>query len=57
MRQEGSMEGAFHAKLQINKNGKSRSNNNQNTSGQSYPPCPHCKKKKIIQKKGVGGDI
>ena len=45
MRQEGSMEGAFQAKLQINKNGKSRSsNNNQSTSSQSYPPCPHCKK-------------
>jgi len=52
MRQEGSMEGAFQAKLQINKNGKSRSsNNNQSTSSQSYPPCPHCKKNNHPEKR------
>jgi transposase InsO family protein len=59
MRQEGSMEGAFQAKLQINNKGKSPSNKpdvfthnkNNNQNSNIYPPCPHCKKTNHLQKK------
>ena len=36
MRQEGSMEGAFQAKL--------HNNGGKNNNTQVFPPCPHCKK-------------
>ena len=61
MRWEGSMEGAFQVKLQINNNGKSHNkkleafanNKNQNNNTQVHLPCLYCKKTNHPQKKKV----
>ncbi|KAM7516070.1 hypothetical protein LguiA_005653 [Lonicera macranthoides] len=67
MRQEGSVEGAFQAKLNNNnggRNNKKRQNksnkpggsssnnkNSQSSNTQVFPPCPHCKKTNHPQNK------
>ncbi|KAJ8635046.1 hypothetical protein MRB53_009313 [Persea americana] len=51
MRQEGSVNGAFHVTSQNNMCKKEKQSNSNNSSNNTtFPPCPHCKKSNHPQK-------
>ncbi|KAJ8643914.1 hypothetical protein MRB53_005662 [Persea americana] len=52
MRQEGSVDGAFHVTSQNNMRKKEKQSNSNNSSNNTtVPPCPHCKKSNHPQKR------
>lgn len=66
MRQEGWVEGAFQAKMQIHKGDKGKKKNKKNNKGDDsnnnkktgdFPTCQYFKKTNHLQKQIVGGDL
>ena len=66
MRQEEVVQGAFHMKAQNSRGGKDKKNNrwrnkkpegSNKQQGETFPPCPHCKKTNHPEKNVGGGQM